>query len=117
MKYLNDIFLNLLTEIVLPGDPVNITQCNEPPCMLKKGRQVTITQKFVTDHDVQNLVTSVYAIILNIPLPFIGVNGKSACDKIYTLDGNRASCPVKKDQVYMYKNTFDILPSYPVVSK
>ncbi|KAG4067018.1 hypothetical protein HA402_000009 [Bradysia odoriphaga] len=58
--------------------------------------------------------TSVYANVLNVPLPFIGVDGTSACDKLFKADGTTpSSCPLKAGETYVYKNSFPILEFYP----
>ena len=92
-----------------------ITDCHGPPCKLKKKTRVGIVQAFKPNKDIRKLKTSVYANILGLPLPFIGVDNTDACDKIYTSDGKKASCPLKKDVKYIYKNEFPILDFYPTV--
>lgn len=68
------------------------------------------------DHDVKKLTTSVSAIVLNVPLPFVGVDGTSACNNMYLEDGaTKTRCPLKAGQSYVYKNSFDILSVYPTI--
>lgn len=70
--------------------------------------------KFTPDVDVKNLRTTVFANVLSIPLPFIGVDGTSACDKVFAEDGEtQASCPLKAGETYVYKNSFPVLEIYP----
>lgn len=72
--------------------------------------------KLSPDHDVKQLTTQVSAVILGIPLPFIGVDGTSACNNIYKEDGTtKTKCPLKAGEKYMYKNAFDVLPIYPTI--
>lgn len=58
------------------------------------------------------------AIIGGLPLPFIGVDGTSACNNLYLEDGvTKTRCPLKARQNYVYKNSFDVLPIYPSISQ
>ena len=51
---------------------------------------------------------------MGIPLPFIGVDGTSACENIYTEDGSqKLDCPLKAGETYLYKNQFEVLQIYP----
>lgn len=68
------------------------------------------------DHDIKKLTTSVNAVVLSVPLPFIGVDGTSACNNLYTEDGTtKTQCPLKAGQKYVYKNSFDVLQVYPTI--
>lgn len=72
---------------------------------------------FFLDHDIERLQTNVYGEILGLPLPFVGVDGISACDKVFQSDGTtKAPCPLKKGVEYLYKNSFPILEIYPRVN-
>ncbi|CAB0029224.1 unnamed protein product [Trichogramma brassicae] len=80
-------------------------------------KSVQIVQRFTPNRDVQSIKTAVYATILGVPLPFIGVDGTDACGKVFNAaDGSPAPCPLKKGVEYVYKNEFPILPVYPTVS-
>lgn len=71
---------------------------------------------FSSDHDVKKLITHVNAIILGVPLPFVGVDGTSACNNLYLEDGKtKANCPLRAGEKYVYRNTFDVLPIYPII--
>lgn len=73
--------------------------------------------KFTPDVEIKKLTTSVYANILSIPLPFLGVDGTSACEKVFLEDGTtQAGCPLKAGETYVYKNSFPILEIYPKLS-
>lgn len=49
-------------------------------------------------------------------LPFVGIHGTSACNKIFNLDGTKvAGCSLKKGQKYIYKDGFPVLSIYPRV--
>lgn len=68
------------------------------------------------DHKVKSLTTSVYATIAGIPLPFIGVDGSSACDNIYSEDGTaKLGCPLEANKNYLYRRSFDVLSIYPKI--
>lgn len=59
----------------------------------------------------------VFARLVGIPLPFLGVDGYESCDKVYAADGEtQVGCPLKAGTEYVYKNNFDILQVYPTVS-
>lgn len=60
---------------------------------------------------------SVFAMVLGVPLPFVGVDGTDASSNVFNLDGSEAQFPLKAGQDYLYRNEFDILPVYPRVSQ
>jgi Niemann-Pick C2 protein len=66
--------------------------------------------------DAPSVRNTVNAVIVGVPFPFIGVDGTDACPQIYLPDGNKAGCPLKAGQEYVYKNSFKILDIYPKVS-
>lgn len=99
------------------SNQVKITGCDVPPCKLKRRTKASVEQKFVPKQDVESLVNSVNAAVLGVPLPFVGVDGTSACDNIYNLDGTPAGCSLKKDVEYIYKREFPVLQIYPTVKK
>jgi Niemann-Pick C2 protein len=82
---------------------------------LKQGTTVTIQIKLVPSRTVNSLVNDVSALLFNVPLPFVGVDGTNACDNIYKPDGSKAGCPLQQGVEYIYKNSFDVLPIYPRV--
>ncbi|KAK2575513.1 hypothetical protein KPH14_011234 [Odynerus spinipes] len=94
---------------------VKISDCDTPPCLLKKKTRVSIEQKFTLEKDVNNMMTSVSAVLFGVPLPFVGVDGTNACDNIYDKDGRKVQCPLKKGETYIYRNDFPILEIYPKV--
>lgn len=95
---------------------VKISDCDNPVCNLKKKTRVSIEQIFTPEKEIDNLITSVYAKIVGVDLPFIGVDGTNACDNIYDKSGAKAGCPLKKGETYIYKNDFPILELYPKLS-
>ncbi|XP_029045758.2 ecdysteroid-regulated 16 kDa protein [Osmia bicornis bicornis] len=98
------------------SNQVKISGCDVPPCKLKRRTKYSIEEKFVPDQDVENLVNSVNAAILGVPLPFVGVDGTSACNSVFNADGSPAGCSLKKGVEYIYKQEFPILQIYPTVS-
>lgn len=63
------------------------------------------------------MTTTVSADILGVQLPFIGVDGTSACDHIYLEDGvTKSKCPLAAGQTYVYHKKFPILELYPKLS-
>lgn len=111
-----------LTFYSFAGEPygdanlVKITGCEIPPCKLKRRTTPAVEQKFVPDRDINNVMNSVNAAVLGVPLPFVGVDGTSACESIFNLDGSPAGCSLKKGTEYSYKREFTVLPIYPTVS-
>ncbi|XP_033324366.2 Niemann-Pick type C-2b [Megalopta genalis] len=95
---------------------VKISGCDKPPCKLKRGTRAWVEQKFVADHDTSTVTNSVFAMVLSVPLPFVGVDGTSACESIFNADGTPASCSLKQGTEYIYKREFAILPVYPTIS-
>lgn len=95
---------------------ISISGCDQPVCTLKQGTTTVIEIKLVPNKDIQTLTNSVQALLFNVPLPFVGVDGTDACDNIYNADGSKASCPLQQGVEYKYKNSFDILSFYPRVS-
>lgn len=59
---------------------------------------------------VKNHVT---AEVFGVPLPFVGVDGNSICDKIFLENGDKASCPLTAGTKYIYKDSFPVLEFYP----
>ncbi|XP_052865940.1 NPC intracellular cholesterol transporter 2 homolog a [Anopheles cruzii] len=95
---------------------IDISDCAKGPCKLKRKTAVTINQKFTPTEDVKSLTTAVYAKIVGLPLPFIGVDGTSACQYLFAEDGEtKVGCPLKADVPVVYKRSFDILEIYPKI--
>ncbi|EZA46533.1 Ecdysteroid-regulated 16 kDa protein, partial [Ooceraea biroi] len=95
---------------------ISVSDCDKPTCILKQGTTVTIQIKLVPNRTINNLVNDVGAVLFNVPLPFVGVDGTNACENIYNSDGSKAGCPLQPGVEYIYKNSFDVLPLYPRVS-
>ncbi|XP_037950919.1 ecdysteroid-regulated 16 kDa protein-like [Teleopsis dalmanni] len=73
--------------------------------------------KFTPNRDFEDVNTDAQGILLDVPLPFPGYYGTSACPFIYDAEGeNKVGCPLKAGETYVYKNSFKILPVYPTVS-
>lgn len=100
----------------LDDTEVQITNCKKGRCRLRKRTKVAIEMLLQPDHDVKQLTTRVEAVVLGLPLPFIGVDGTSACSNIYSADGTqKMKCPLKAGERYLYRNAFDVLPIYPSI--
>lgn len=55
-------------------------------------------------------------VISGFSLPFVGVDGTSACNNIYDETGkNKVSCPLLKGKTYIYRNSFKVLELYPKI--
>ncbi|EGI59874.1 PREDICTED: protein NPC2 homolog [Acromyrmex echinatior] len=104
------------SDLLFDDDQIKISNCDKPECLLKQGSTVNIEMKLVPNRDIKSLTNNVQGIISGIPIPFIGVDGTNACDNIYNADGSKAGCPLKKNEQYMYKNSFPILSIYPRIS-
>ncbi|XP_059610655.1 ecdysteroid-regulated 16 kDa protein-like [Phlebotomus argentipes] len=101
----------------LESSEVSISNCDKPPCKLRRKTDVTIEQKLTPEKDIDSLTTAVHAEILNLPLPFIGVDGTSACENIFEEDGTtKSGCPLKAGKNYVYKNSFKVYDFYPKTS-
>ncbi|KAK9503664.1 hypothetical protein O3M35_010178 [Rhynocoris fuscipes] len=100
----------------IAADAISISACDGPPCKLRKKSEVLVNIKFTPETDIEKIVTTVNMKLLGIPFPFIGVDGTSACDKIFESDGKtKANCPLVKGKEYLYQNTFKVLEIYPNV--
>lgn len=100
---------NLKNDVVL-------TPCKKLPCKLKKGSDQHITINFKPDKVIDNLVNRVTADVFGVPLPFLGVDGMSVCDKIFNAeDGTKAECPLVAGTQYVYKDSFPVLAIYPSI--
>ncbi|KAK1137675.1 hypothetical protein K0M31_002172 [Melipona bicolor] len=95
---------------------VKISGCDVPPCKLRRRTKASIEYKFTPDEDAENIVNNVSASIFSVPLPFVGVDGTTACDNIFNLDGTSAGCSLKKGVDYIYKREFPVLQIYPTIS-
>ncbi|CAG5107625.1 Similar to NPC2: NPC intracellular cholesterol transporter 2 (Bos taurus) [Cotesia congregata] len=112
--------LTFLTEAV-PKTPdsssniqsLTITNCNVPPCPLKKGNIVSVEEVFSVNKDISKLKTKVSANVLGLNLPFIGVDDYDACPNIYNMDDTKSGCPLSAGGIYKYKNSFKIQGFYP----
>ncbi|XP_049535850.1 NPC intracellular cholesterol transporter 2 homolog a [Anopheles darlingi] len=95
---------------------IEISNCEKGPCKLKRRTSVSINQKFTPSEDVKSLNTAVFAKIVGLPLPFIGVDGTSACQYLFAEDGEtQVGCPLKAGVPVVYKRSFDVLEIYPKI--
>lgn len=71
---------------------------------------------FVLESNVTKLSNEVHAKILGIHVPFWGVHGSDACDKLFLEDAEtKTTCPLSAGNEYVYKDTFRISEHYPKV--
>lgn len=69
------------------------------------------------DSTITDLIQEVSINLSGINLPFLGVDGVSACDYIYEADEKTKNhCKFVKDKSYIYINNLNILPVFPKVS-
>ncbi|XP_055903663.1 ecdysteroid-regulated 16 kDa protein [Eupeodes corollae] len=102
---------------LLEPTEVTISNCPKNKCILKRNTKVDIEMKVVPTRDFNELNNDISGILQNVPLPFPGIYGTSACPNIYDAEGKKAvGCPLKAGETYTYKNSFDILPIYPTVT-
>ncbi|XP_067138069.1 NPC intracellular cholesterol transporter 2-like [Centruroides vittatus] len=85
---------------------VTVTNCDASPCVLKVNTKPEISITFKSHVDSKDLKVRIYGVIGGVPLPFPGPQG-SACE------GSGIACPLKKDEVYTYRNSIDVKDSYP----
>ncbi|XP_047113772.1 NPC intracellular cholesterol transporter 2 homolog a [Schistocerca piceifrons] len=101
-----------------PYEDVNevlISGCQQGTCKLKKKTEVGLEFKFTPSEDIKQLKNRVYAELLTLPFPFAGVDGTSACDQVFDASGQKAGCPLKAGQEYVYKNKLKVLDIYPKI--
>ncbi|EAT35799.1 AAEL012064-PA [Aedes aegypti] len=103
--------------VPISENTIDISNCVKGPCKLKRKTNVSINQKFTPSEDIKSLTTTVFAQVLSLPLPFIGVDGTSACDYIFAEDGEtKLGCPLKAGVPVVYKRSFPVLEIYPKMS-
>ncbi|KAG6450024.1 ecdysteroid-regulated 16 kDa protein-like [Manduca sexta] len=98
------------------SESVTLTPCKRAPCRLKKGTNQHIKIDFTPDEPIAEVKNHVTAEVFNTELPFVGVDGNSICGKLFTPDGEAASCPLKAGTKYVYKDSFPILSLYPNIA-
>lgn len=96
-------------------DLIQLTPCKKVPCRLKKGTNQFITITFTPEVDMDEVKDHVIAQVFGMPLPFVGVDGASVCDKLETESGEKTSCPLKAGTKYVYKDSFPVLNFYPSI--
>ncbi|XP_050548914.1 ecdysteroid-regulated 16 kDa protein-like [Daktulosphaira vitifoliae] len=94
---------------------VTIENCTTSRCPLKRNSTIKIEIKFITDFDVKDVITEVYGLLFNIPIPLLGVDSKSVCNNIFLENGVKTTCPLAKGNTYVYKDVINILEVYPKI--
>uniref|UniRef100_A0A8D8A7C1 Ecdysteroid-regulated 16 kDa protein n=1 Tax=Culex pipiens TaxID=7175 RepID=A0A8D8A7C1_CULPI len=103
--------------VPIEENEIEISNCAKGPCKLKRKTKVSINQKFTPTENIKTMTTTVFAQVLGLPLPFIGVDGTSACDYIFAEDGEtKLGCPLKAGVPVVYKREFPVLEIYPKMS-
>ncbi|XP_055605558.1 ecdysteroid-regulated 16 kDa protein [Uranotaenia lowii] len=103
--------------VPIESNTVDISNCTKGPCKLKRRTKVSINQKFTPSEDIKSLTTTVFAQVLGLPLPFVGVDGTNACDYLFAEDGEtKTGCPLKAGVPVVYKREFPVLEIYPKMS-
>jgi len=97
-------------------EDVRVSDCDDPPCTLRKGTDVTVEFDFISDKDYTEVVNSVFGGIGIIRVPFRDVHMKDACKDIVKKSDGTPGCPLAAGEEYTYKNTFPIIKSYPAVN-
>ncbi|XP_038207036.1 NPC intracellular cholesterol transporter 2 homolog a-like [Zerene cesonia] len=96
---------------------ISACQSAKSRCKLRKGTDVHVTFKFKPTTTVKTLKNEVYADIAGVPLPFIGVTGRDACQSVVRADdGSPARCPLEANVEYVYTNIFPVESYYPEVT-
>ena len=106
-----------------PKSEFNITilpdrKCTTDRCRVYKGSILKVDQKFVANRNTE--VLNIYTESLGgdySSTPYIHImDGKNACENLYTLDEQKVSCPVKKGVEYISRNLYYISPRHSNVS-
>lgn len=80
-------------------------------------RRHVMKREMFADREVKRLKQSVMAQVMGISMPFVGVDGTTACDNVYEEDRvTKANCPMKAGTTYVYLFQLKVLPKYPSVS-
>lgn len=83
----------------------------------RNERTVPDTRDVCADREVKRLKQSVMAQVMGISMPFVGVDGTTACDNVYEEDRvTKANCPMTAGTTYVYIFQLKVLPKYPSVS-
>lgn len=78
---------------------------------------LSLKREMFVDHEVKRLKQSVMAQVMGISMPFVGVDGTTACDIVYEEDRvTKANCPLTPGRTYVYIFQLKVLPKYPSVS-
>ncbi|XP_066245768.1 NPC intracellular cholesterol transporter 2-like [Euwallacea similis] len=95
---------------------ITVENCSKPPCRLKKNTKMNMLFKFQPEYPFTQLIQVVNAKIAGVSLPFVGVDGADACDKIYEEDEKtKNNCHFRKGKTYVFKDSINVLQIYPSV--
>ncbi|KAG5672323.1 hypothetical protein PVAND_002457 [Polypedilum vanderplanki] len=95
----------------LNNDEVSLSNCQKGICKLKRGRPVEVILKFTPDRDIKSLTTNVEANINGLQIPWIGIDGASACSNIYDENDQKIEeCEGEKCQLMCKFENLKLLP-------
>ncbi|RVE50087.1 hypothetical protein evm_005293 [Chilo suppressalis] len=94
------------------SENVEVTPCKKPPCRLKKGTDEHISITFTPSTEVKDVVNHVSAITFGLPLPFVGVDGNSICNKVFLENGEKASCPLQAGRRMQAVGVYNYISSW-----
>lgn len=105
------------TGVALTDDKVSISECDKEPCSLKRGKNVSLVMYFTAAKQIDKLHNSVFAFAMGMKTPYPGVDGKNACDFIYSAaDNGKSECPLQSGTEYYYNYTIQVKKAYPKIN-
>ncbi|KAH8388197.1 hypothetical protein KR093_000107, partial [Drosophila rubida] len=93
---------------------VVVEDCEEPPCVVYKGKYVIMDVQFLGDQNyLKNITTKVTAKVFGMNLPYdLPEEVSNVCDNL--LYG--AMCPIYKDEDVTYRFNFYVEPAFPEIT-
>lgn len=102
------------SKVAVDSPDIYVSNCKKLPCLLKRNRYTNVSFTITPEEEHPKVINDVFARVLGLPFPFIGVNGTSSCNKFYdTKTGQKVGCPLQPGVTYTYKDRFKILRIYP----
>ena len=112
------IFFYFLNDPLVEND-VNITRlpdhkCTTDRCKVSTGSILKVDRKFIAikDTDIIRVYTRSHYTSGWVEILY----EDDACKHLYSPDGKKFTCPVKKDQAYVYKRLYYVSPRHQKVS-
>ncbi|XP_053632984.2 NPC intracellular cholesterol transporter 2 homolog a-like [Cherax quadricarinatus] len=91
-------------------EEVRITDCDIPPCILERGKDIIVDIDFINAKASTTLTTKVFGTISGVDIPWTGVV-PDACTTLVAGD-----CPLEVDENVSYSAVAPVLNNYPTVS-